>query len=58
MRVRTSVCVCVCLGMRSVGDSGFFRFLVGGCLLYDAVLVSAVQRESAISIHTSLYMYK
>ena len=46
------VCACACvLGYALCGRFLFFRFLVGGCLLYDAVLVSAVQRGSAISIY-------
>ena len=31
----------------------FIKFLIGGYLLYNVVLVSAIQHESAISIHIS-----
>ena len=31
----------------------FIKFLIGGYLLYNVVLVSAIQHESAVSLHIS-----
>ena len=31
----------------------FIKFLIGGYLLYNVVLVSAIQHESAVRIHMS-----
>ena len=42
------------LGMIIASVVSFIKFLIGGYLLYNVVLVSAIQQhESAISIHIS-----